>query len=337
MRLDRNRFAYIAASFICAAVFLWLFAKSADWPQVLVIVKGSNIAWLALAVLTLLLDFFIRLMRWKFILGKHNPDITLAQCFTPYFSSFALNNLLPFRLGDVARATLFNRKIGVAVHPVVSSLMLERITDLVSLLLLFFCSLIALSIDLDSHPVFAYIVAVSLPALLAVGALLVFPDRIARQIEHGRCYVETKNWAHVEKVIKFIQKIVDSFNMHIGVKSYSILLLAASAAWVFEAITFALVAYSLNMPLMIDESFFVMSMATLSTLLPSTPGYVGTFDYLCKLSLTFLGYDDNRAVAASILMHIVNLVPITLIGASAFIIYFGRSWKNKILSSFQGG
>ncbi len=117
--------------------------------------------------------------------------------------------------------------------------------------------------------------------------------------------------------------------MHVAPRTFSVLLLAALAAWLFETITFALVAYSMNIHLAVDESFFVMSMATLSTLLPSTPGYVGTFDYLCKLSLNLVGVDEIPAVAATILMHMVNLAPITLIGGCAFIFYFGADWFKK--------
>jgi len=330
MKIYKNQYIYLVTSVLLMMIFLWLFLKSAQWSEVFSIIKQSRILWLFMALLALLADFAIRLLRWKYILRRHNPMITLRQCFTPYFSSFALNNLLPFRLGDVARATLFNQQLGVGVHPIVSSLMIERITDLLSLLMLFFGCLLFLSVDTNSHPIFLYIFLVSALAVLLVIGLLGFPDKIIHLLKQSRLYMASKNIPLAEVTLGFMQKIAESFSMHIAPRTFSVLLLAALGAWIFEAITFAWVAYSMNIKLAVDEGFFVMSMATLSTLLPSTPGYVGTFDYLCKLSLNLIGVDEIHAVAATILMHIVNLAPITLIGGFAFIFYFGADWLKKI-------
>lgn len=323
MTLTIKHYLYLLASLACTVLFLWLFARSADWEVVVSIIHNSHLDLLALAVLALLVDFAIRLKRWHYILQRHHSTLSLSRCITPYFSSFALNNLLPFRLGDVARATLFNRHLGVGIQPVVSSLVLERIADLVSLLLLFLAALVWLAVD-TSHPAFAYILGVAALALCAIGVLVGFPEKILAVLKAAGQYCAGRSWKIPATALTFIEGIVESFNMHLGWKSASTLFFMALAAWLFEALSFALVAYSLDIGLGGGESLFVMSTATLSTLMPSTPGYIGTFDYLCKLALVLVGADENSAVAASLLMHITNLAPITLIGVVAFVMYFGR-------------
>lgn len=329
--MTTRHYLYLFVSAIFTFAFCWLFAHSADWAAVLLLVKSSKPVLLGLAVVALLVDFLIRLKRWHYIIRRHNPAISLRTCFTPYFSSFALNNLLPFRLGDIARATLFNARLGVGVQPVVSSLVLERISDLVSLLALFFVALLLLAVD-TSHIAFDYIFAVSATALFVVVVLVVFSAHIIKWLDQLHSCFEAQGWLKLMVVSGFFCETLKNFDMHINSRSAMVLFSMALLAWVFEALSFALVAYSLNIHLAVDESFFVMSTATLSTLLPSTPGYIGTFDYLCKLALMLVGVDENLATAASLLMHMTNLLPITLIGGVAFYLYFGKAWREKFLS-----
>ena len=55
-----------------------------------------------------MVGFFCKIQRWKLMIKTYNPDVSWYKCAGPFFSSLALNNLLPFRAGDLARIILFN-------------------------------------------------------------------------------------------------------------------------------------------------------------------------------------------------------------------------------------
>jgi len=316
-------------------VFLWLFSANANWSKVRASVLDAQLVLVLWSALPLFLAFGIRLYRWWFILSKHAPDIAIRKCFTPYFSSFAINNVLPFRLGDVARATLFNKDLGTKAHAVVASLISERVLDLSSLLLMFFIASLFLGGEIFNNSVFVYVISLSGIILLLIMLLVLFPGIVYLFLEKVSAWVEKAGISFLRQVIGFIREIVNSFYIN-STLGYSIFLFSLSVlAWFFEVLAVWLVVSSLDIEINFQGSAFVMSVSTLSTLLPSTPGYVGTYDYLCKVALELLNVEESRAIAATLLTHFMNIAPITLVGGTAFIFHFGRNWRKKLKASFD--
>ena len=81
--------------------------------------------------------------------------------------------------------------------------------------------------------------------------------------------------------------------------------------------TFFLIAQAVNLPLSFGDALFIMSFATLSTLLPSSPGYVGTFHLAVLTSVDLaVGVTDQIGVYA-IVVHLALWVPTTIAGVIA--------------------
>ena len=58
----------------------------------------------------------------------------------------------------------------------------------------------------------------------------------------------------------------------------------------------------------------VLAFATLALVLPSAPGYVGPFQVGTVEGLALVGVPRDTALSLSIVYHLVNYVPITLVG-----------------------
>jgi uncharacterized membrane protein YbhN (UPF0104 family) len=61
--------------------------------------------------------------------------------------------------------------------------------------------------------------------------------------------------------------------------------------------------------------------ATLATLLPSSPGYVGTFDYFATLGLTAYGALPSTAAAFAFLTHLMLWIPVTVAGFLTMLVH----------------
>jgi glycosyltransferase 2 family protein len=85
-------------------------------------------------------------------------------------------------------------------------------------------------------------------------------------------------------------------------------------AWLLEGAVFATVAWSLKLPVPPQAPWLAMSAATLATLLPSSPGYVGTFDYFGMTGLTVFGAGRAEAAAFALLAHFILWLPVTVAG-----------------------
>ena len=325
----------IAISLVVCAIFILFFLQNTHWNSAIAIATKSQVGHLIFAIFSLLACFLLRLYRWLYIVKIYSNSINLQKCFTPFFSSYAINNILPLRLGDIARATLFKEYTGVAPHAVVSSLLLERIFDLSSLLVFFYIAIFFLHIDPHQNLLISYIFYISIFASMAIIVLLALPDKTRNLFAALKNSSEKSTSKLAKQAGEFIFMTINKSYFHVNPRSLFFLFSSSLLAWFFESLMYLLTAHSLGINLDSIESFLVMSLATLSTLLPSTPGYIGTYDYLCKVSLVFIGVGHNEAAAASLLMHAVQFLPITFIGLLAFIIHFGKNWRKKLRESFQ--
>lgn len=84
--------------------------------------------------ISLALGYMLRILRWSMMLRSTGARATFSDCCAPFLGSIALNNILPFRLGDVVRALVFPRSMGITRIIATSSLFVERLVDLMTLL-----------------------------------------------------------------------------------------------------------------------------------------------------------------------------------------------------------
>ena len=58
----------------------------------------------------------------------------------------------------------------------------------------------------------------------------------------------------------------------------------------------------------------VLVLTTISVVIPSTPGYVGTYHYLCQVALLMFGVPAGEALSFAIVAHALSVLPVTLLG-----------------------
>jgi uncharacterized membrane protein YbhN (UPF0104 family) len=86
------------------------------------------------------------------------------------------------------------------------------------------------------------------------------------------------------------------------------------AAWIFEGGLFAVVAGALGLSVSTMAPWFSLSTGTLATLLPSTPGHAGTFDYFAGLGMIAYGAPEAMTAVFVLLVHLLLWAPITILG-----------------------
>jgi glycosyltransferase 2 family protein len=106
-------------------------------------------------------------------------------------------------------------------------------------------------------------------------------------------------------------------------------------AWFLEGAVFACVARSLQISVHWTAPWLSLGAATLATLLPSSPGYVGTFDYFASLGLTAYGAPPSIATAFALLTHLMLWLPITVAGFIAILAHRGGKTPASFGSEFR--
>jgi len=119
----------IVISILCL-IAIFVFIKPADIIQTL---KNVRVGYLVLVGVSLVIFMLLRAIRWRFMLtGGWEGDSKVAykSVFHIQNIGYMLNNFLPFRLGDVARAVLIGSVPPITISQGLSTMVVERVFDL---------------------------------------------------------------------------------------------------------------------------------------------------------------------------------------------------------------
>jgi len=297
---------------LLAILFIWLLARQINFDELKRAFVDTTTSWVIAGLVAFSVGYACRIERWHLMLNRDNPSLKWSHCAGPLLGSFAVNNVLPFRAGDVLRAFVFNGRLGVSSGIVVATLFVERLLDLLMVLVLLGVALAIFGLDVSG---FAGVGSAALIAIaIGILLLLLFP-----QLFTPVAIVSGKFVARVAP--KLGGNLLDEINkslvtlVHLAKGGTMIRLVAWSlAAWLAEGCVFWFAALALSSIATSADGWLALPVGTLATLIPSTPGYVGTFDYFTVRAMSALGNNTVASTAYALLVHALLWLPPTLIG-----------------------
>ncbi len=138
------RFTKSAIGVLLTIICLAVFFQQVELDKVLHALSNFNYVYLVFGISFLVLGYASRILRWSIILSSTGSEAGFTTCCAPFLGSITLNNVLPFRIGDIVRALVFPASMGITRTVATSSLIVERLIDLVTLLLCFAIGLFAI-------------------------------------------------------------------------------------------------------------------------------------------------------------------------------------------------
>ena len=321
-----------AVGLLMTAVFLWLILRQVDPGAVAAAVGGLALPWLAAALLLLAGDYALRILRWWWMLRVLTPTLPAGACVWPYLSSIAVNNVLPLRAGDALRAFGFRRELRSPAMRVLGTLVLERLLDMTTLLALFLVGLFAVPTDLFPQAITVAAAWLVGTTALALGVLLVLAPRLPALLRRlaAQPALEAHGWS--ERVQGWGQHFIETFAVLRRPADVLALLGLSLLIWLLEAGVLGSVALALGASAGAGAALFAMATGTLSTLIPSSPGYVGTFDYFTLTALTAYAVPQTQAAAIAFTVHAVLWLPLTLLGLG-YLLVRGRGFVTGAIAA----
>ena len=302
-----------------AALFVALLARRVDRQQVSLILAGASWPALVLAVIALAGDMTARITRWWWMLRPAQPELTWASCARPFLASLALNNTVPLRAGDVVRIFGFQRSLRAPAAHIAGTLLLERMLDLLILLAVLFATVLGTP-GVFPQPFLLLAYAAGAVCLVVLLAITLLPDRLTTMAEAVAGRLLPVRWG--SKVSQILAQLAESMSLLRSPRRAASLVGISVVAWMLEGAVFASALWSLHIAVPWPAAWLALAAATLATLLPSSPGYVGTFDYFASLGLTAYGAGRSAAAAFAVLAHLILWLPVTVAGFS--ILFWSR-------------
>jgi len=297
-----------------AAIFTWLLLRQLDLSQVIEAFRQATGRWVVAALAAFALGYLCRIARWHAMLSGSVPSLRLRACVGPFLASFAANNVLAFRAGDVMRMFAFNRVLGTTSGVVAATLFVERLLDLLLVLMLFAAALNVFDIGpsvvsgLGSTALFAG-AAVLLLVLLFPRTFAPFARWAGRLVSRMAPRFGARVSDEIAKGLATLEQLAKG---HVMLK----LIGWSTLAWIFEGCVFWFAALALPSITEPQGAWLALPVATFATLIPSTPGYLGTFDYFTAWAMIQLGNAPSPAAAAAFLVHTLLWLPPTVVGGA---------------------
>jgi uncharacterized protein (TIRG00374 family) len=302
------RFLLGLAFTVASVAFLWWLV---DWNTTVGVLKSAHPAYIALAVSSLVLSIFAKTVRWRLLLPSNVP-VSTPRLYRILHISFLINNVLPARLGDVARVTMTSRQPGMRLGHVVSSLLTERVTDSVTLVAGFVLVSPLLPLP-DAYKPWLHVAWVAVAVVSALFlSIVVFPRQAARAV---RSLTFRRSLPLGDRLRQEAASFREGFTQLFSRRRLVPIWGFSGLAWAGAFAINYLLMRALEIDAPITVAILITCTTNLAMLVPSTPGYIGVFHSAAALSLIPFNVADSTAVSFAILAHLVNVVPVSLIGA----------------------
>ncbi len=305
--------------FLLTLGLLGYFLRNADMSAVWAETRQARPVPLVLAVLLTGCTYVMRAFRWQYLLAPIGRT-HFSTAFRTTVIGFAASFLLPARAGEVIRPYLLARRERLSATSVFATIILERLLDLVTVLLLFAAFVFTASPEVVSGDpalmarvkfggILAAVAAVAGSGLLF--ALAGHPERM------GRFALRVERILPA-KLARGVATFVETFGQGLAVMRQPRRMLVALALsfplWITiaAAIWLTSTAFHITFPFM--ASFLVVTLLVVGVAVP-TPGAIGGFHTAYQVAVQiFFTVPTDRAVGAAIVLHTISFVPVTLLG-----------------------
>jgi glycosyltransferase 2 family protein len=284
-------------------VFLWLAVRDADLQAVWETLGSARAGYVAAAIGAFAAVYVLQSIRWRRIAAT--PAVGVPRFVEMTVSGVAVNNVLPGRIGDFLRARWLGLAARMPAGKAFGTVVIDRLFDLTVLVGLLIVGIAAVA----SSQWLVELAVAGLVLLVGFGAVLVLSRRYIGRRERGR--------RERGLLRRLARDTVERLAEPLGREQLLVCLALSLVAWVMWAVAALLVARSLDLELSFADALFVTAVLNLGSAVPSSPGYVGTYEWLGVASLGLVGIDKDPALAFTILLHAAWYVPTTLVGAVA--------------------
>jgi hypothetical protein len=299
---------------LLSMLFIFLAFRQVDFSQMGQAFAGADY-WFIVPILAIIfLSLLLRAWRWRYLLAPIR-QVKLPVLFASLAVGYMANTFLPAHLGEIVRAYHARGKTGISASAVFATIVVERLLDIFALLML-------LGLALVVFPFPGWVQKSGFIMLVLVAglfALLLLMKKYRRQTlaasDRVTGFLPTT-------VSQKINELLDQFlNGIVALKHaghYLLVGILSILIWACYALTFQLLFYAFDFiglyHLPWTAALVALVITTISVVVPSSPGYVGSYHFLCQLSLGLFAVPKGPALSYAFVMHAVNILPVFFLG-----------------------
>ncbi|MFH0714456.1 MAG: lysylphosphatidylglycerol synthase transmembrane domain-containing protein [Candidatus Diapherotrites archaeon] len=314
-------------SWILSIALIAYILYSADLVKVAQTISRIDMRIWLLVCGVYLFGFVFRAIRSQWIV-RPISKLGFLESFHLVNIGFLANNILPARLGEFVRAYALAKRKAIGKLQALSTILVERLLDGIILLAGFAIAVVWTA----SKAVQSYSIYLIIPVILFALAMLflAFPEKFYKLF-----FPLLKKFPFKERKIRkrFNDIVAGGKVFRTGWKENAKVWASSALVWAIEVALFGGMCYVLGIYLTLPEALLLATFVGLSTLIPSAPGFLGTYEAAFVIVLTGLGFPADQAVAAAFVTHFSQYIIIAVLGMLAL---HGLGLNFKNLSESEG-
>lgn len=299
----------ILVSVLC----LYLVARGIDFHSLLAALSQVHYALLLPIFVMLILIFLARAFRWQVLLRAHSK-LRVGRLFNLVNIGYLVNHVSPLRLGDVLRAYLCAQLEFLSSVQTLATVIVERVADTLIILFLLLCLIPFLALpDTFLRPTFGI-------GVLTAGAIILF-FFLAMQRERSLAlydeFVTRFSFLNRAWMRRGIVSAMDGLSALGSLRGAAEVLAWSLIVWISTAGEFYAVMRIMGLRLPFTAALAVLCFTSLGMVVPSSPGYIGVFEYITVLSLSLFGVAREMALSYALVLHALSYLVVAILGLVA--------------------
>ncbi len=299
---------------LISAVALFVVFRLARWDGLSTAFSTIKWQYIGLSGLFTLAFLIVRTAAWRVLL---NNKPSYKETFFVINEGYLLNNLFPFRAGEIGRAVIMGQMTGWGPFHVLSTIIIERAFDM----------LIAAGMLLGTLPFVLGGVSwgkpVGIATLLVMGGGLLVLFLMAR----NRAAVDRliakygTRWPFVEKyIVPQMEKLLDGLSALANPRQFLMALGLILLCWIIAIFQYHVVFIPILPDAPLWYGAFTVTVLALGVAIPSAPAALGVFEAAIVGAMALLGIDNATALATGISLHFLQFVITGIFGFIGLVI-----------------
>lgn len=298
----RKIIAIILSVFLAAGILIAMVVRV--WDDLSVAFSYIQSVYLIPAVFICLIAWIVRSIRYQAILSGMKVKISIIFGTACIFISQTVNLVVPARLGDLIRVVLLKHDYDATISQGLSSIVVERIFDIISVAVL---GLFAVIFVLNVPIWVIYILVIP----LCLGGLFFIILYLT-----GKLRSENKYFHYILTMLDEMR------NASLTIKSVIFLGLTSFGIWILDTLICYCVAFMFRQDIPFVVVLLAVVAGNLVKAVPLTPGGIGTYEFALAVIFELVGVSPAISTLIAVIDHLIKN-GITLIGGFVSIFYLG--------------
>jgi len=297
------------------------------WPQMVSAFQRADYRSLPLIWGILVIFYWLKAVRWRLLLSPVGNFRPVRDLLSPIMIGFAFNNILPARIGEVIRVTLFARQQKISMTATASSVVLERLFDGIAILVYFAIGLFFVE-GLDSSVKKGAMGFAAVACCIIAGALVyvIWTKPFVSLFEGILKRVPLMPERVTDKFCRLLERGAQGLAALKDVRLVIAMMVISLVKWALNGLLVLLSLWSFGLPHSVPVAFVLLGAIAFGISIPSSPGYIGVMQAIFIGVMKFFTDNQEAVFAASIYFQFTQWIPVTMTGLLCFALT-GMSFK----------